>query len=272
MPTMVRTPLILGVFALLAAAIPESRAEAGTLKNSKRVGDRSSMTIIRRPSSSQRKRIYAPGERPAGTSRPRTSRKQQHAWFWKIHAPALAAGSGDRWQAALETMSKRRTDGKAMTKLDHLRQITLAYGPQLSAAARRHDVSEYLLTAVISIESRGRSAAVSPKGATGLMQLMPATAKRFGVTDATNPAQNIGGGASYLNWLLTEFNGDPLHALAGYNAGEGAVRKHKGVPPFAETRDYVVKVFDALAALTAICPDLANGPRARCPIASVPDT
>ena len=80
------------------------------------------------------------------------------------------------------------------------------------------------------------------------MQLIPATARRFNVKDAYDPSQNIAGGAAYLNWLLKEFNGDVLLALAGYNAGEGAVRKHKGVPPYKETRDYVVKVLDAIVA------------------------
>jgi len=138
------------------------------------------------------------------------------------------------------------------------------YGTEIRNAARKHNVSEALLAAVITVESLGKSKAVSHKGAQGLMQLIPATAKRFGVTNAFDPAQNIAGGATYLSWLLNEFRGDALLALAGYNAGEGAVRKNKGVPPYAETRDYVVKVMDAMAALQGICPDSAKSPRTRC--------
>jgi len=84
--------------------------------------------------------------------------------------------------------------------------------------------------------------AVSPKGAQGLMQLIPATARRFGVTDAFNPADNIQGGARYLRYLLELYKGDYPLALAAYNAGEGAVAKYGGVPPYAETRDYLVRI------------------------------
>ncbi len=85
------------------------------------------------------------------------------------------------------------------------------------------------------------------------MQLMPATAARFGVTDSMNTTQNIKGGTVYLDWLLKEFGGDPVLALAGYNAGEGAVTKHQGVPPFKETRDYVPKVLAAWNVARALC-------------------
>jgi soluble lytic murein transglycosylase-like protein len=85
------------------------------------------------------------------------------------------------------------------------------------------------------------------------MQLMPATAKRFGVTDATNAADNIKGGVAYLGWLMKKFDSDPVMVLAGYNAGENAVIKHKGVPPFAETRDYVPKVLAAWTVARGLC-------------------
>ena len=105
----------------------------------------------------------------------------------------------------------------------------------------------------IAVESAGRTDAVSSAGAQGLMQLMPATAKRFGVQDSTQPSQNIAGGVKYLNWLMEEFGNDPILVLAGYNAGEGAVRKHEGVPPYAETRDYVPKVLAAFQVARALC-------------------
>ena len=85
------------------------------------------------------------------------------------------------------------------------------------------------------------------------MQLMPATAERFGVTDSTDPRQNITGGVKYLHWLMTRFEGDPLLVLAGYNAGEGAVDKHKGVPPYRETMDYVPKVLAAFNVARGLC-------------------
>lgn len=109
-------------------------------------------------------------------------------------------------------------------------------------AARKFDVDAALVSAVIKAESDYRPSAVSHKGAQGLMQLMPATARRFGVTDAFDPAANIYAGTRYLRWLLDEFGGNPELALAGYNAGEGNVRKYEGVPPFRETVNYVRKI------------------------------
>ena len=131
-------------------------------------------------------------------------------------------------------------------------------------AARRSRVSESLLAAVIAVESAGKVRAVSPKGAQGLMQLIPATAARFGVSSPFDPAQNIAGGAAYLDWLLRRFDGDVMRALAGYNAGEGAVLKHGGVPPYRETRDYVVRVMDAVTLARTLCKVPPSGPRAPC--------
>ena len=99
-----------------------------------------------------------------------------------------------------------------------------------------------LVYAVISAESAFRVKAVSPKRAQGLMQLIPETADRFGVQDPFDPKQNLQGGMKYLQWLLKHFDGDIKLALAGYNAGEGAVRRHKGIPPYRETRAYVKKI------------------------------
>lgn len=99
-----------------------------------------------------------------------------------------------------------------------------------------------LVLAVIRVESNFNPNAVSPKNAQGLMQLIPETAERFGVRDAWDPEQNLRGGMAYLRWLLDHFEGDLRLALAGYNAGEGAVERHQGVPPFAETQDYVRRI------------------------------
>jgi hypothetical protein len=99
-----------------------------------------------------------------------------------------------------------------------------------------------LVLAVIAAESAFQSDAVSPRNARGLMQLMPDTAQRFGVNDVFDAGENIRGGAKYLRWLLTYFEGDLSLTLAAYNAGEGAVTRYGGIPPFPETRAYVQKV------------------------------
>ncbi|HUG53603.1 MAG TPA: lytic transglycosylase domain-containing protein [Vicinamibacteria bacterium] len=115
--------------------------------------------------------------------------------------------------------------------------------PTLAAeAARRHRLDPELVRAVIAVESGFRPQAVSPKGAQGLMQLMPATARALGVTDPFDPAQNVEGGTRHLKALVERYGGDLERALAAYNAGEGAVARHRGIPPFRETRDYVRKV------------------------------
>jgi len=95
---------------------------------------------------------------------------------------------------------------------------------------------------VIEVESRYDIVALSPKNAKGLMQLIPETAVRFGVARPYDPAQNIRGGTAYLQWLLAYYQGDVTLAAAAYNAGEGAVNRYRGVPPYAETRAYVSKV------------------------------
>jgi hypothetical protein len=116
------------------------------------------------------------------------------------------------------------------------------YTELIIAAAKKFDVDAALVSAVIKAESDYNPKVVSHKGAQGLMQLMPATAKRFGVGDAFDPSQNIHGGTKYLRWLLDKFEGNAQHAVAAYNAGEGNVWKYKGVPPFRETINYVKKI------------------------------
>lgn len=130
-------------------------------------------------------------------------------------------------------------------------QQSLAYYPQnkkkysslIKAAAAKHRLDPNLLHAVIYAESAYNASAVSSAGAVGLMQLMPATAKRYGVTNRHDPAQNINGGARYLKDLLKLFNFNTRLAIAAYNAGEGAVKKYKNrIPPYPETQRYVKKV------------------------------
>lgn len=116
------------------------------------------------------------------------------------------------------------------------------YSAIIIRASTLYGVDADLVNAVISSESCFNPKAVSPKGAQGLMQLMPFTAKRFGVTNSFDPAQNISGGVKYLRFLLNRFKGDVQLAVAAYNAGEGAVDHYGVIPPYKETRHYVKKV------------------------------
>lgn len=117
------------------------------------------------------------------------------------------------------------------------------YGAIVDSAAESAQIDNALVHAVISAESGYNQNAVSPKGATGLMQLMPATARRYGVTNIYDPVQNIQAGARYLRDLLSMFNNDLRLAVAAYNAGENAVIRHGNrIPPYRETMNYVPKV------------------------------
>ena len=123
-----------------------------------------------------------------------------------------------------------------------LRLNTASFQSEIAAAARQYGVEEAIVRAIIHAESAYNPNALSRVGAQGLMQLMPPTARRFGVTNAFDAGQNISGGVQYLAWLLKRFNGNLTLAAAVYNAGEGAVDKYKGVPPYSETRRYVERV------------------------------
>jgi len=109
-------------------------------------------------------------------------------------------------------------------------------------AAERQGLDPRFVHAVIWQESKYKPQATSHAGAQGLMQLMPATARRFGCKDANDPTENVAAGTKYLSWLLKRFDGDVALALAGYNAGEGAVDKYNGVPPYNETQNYVRRI------------------------------
>ncbi len=119
---------------------------------------------------------------------------------------------------------------------------TQAYRDEIRAASRQFGVEEAIVRAVIHAESAYRPNALSLKGAQGLMQLIPATASRFGVSDPFDPSQNIRGGVQYLAWLMRRYRSDLQLVAAAYNAGEGAVDRNGGVPPYSETRLYVQRV------------------------------
>jgi len=174
------------------------------------------------------------------------------AWYWEMVSPAINAEPAERFQAALSAVQKGVTK-LGTPRLQTLIGIAEKHGVDILTATIGTEVSPALVLAVIAVESAGKETAVSHAGAQGLMQLMPDTARRFGVDDSNNPRQNIRGGVAYLDWLLKEFRSDPVLALAGYNAGEGAVTKHNGVPPYAETRGYVPKVLAAWNVARGLC-------------------
>jgi soluble lytic murein transglycosylase-like protein len=133
-----------------------------------------------------------------------------------------AAKKSDKWQAPA---------------INYMR-----FEPMIHQAASRHNVDAALVKAVIHTESYFNPNATSHKGASGLMQLMPQTAERLGVTDLYNPRQNINGGTKYLGQLMKRYGNSLSLALAAYNAGERAVEKYRGIPPYRETQRYVKKV------------------------------
>ena len=175
-------------------------------------------------------------------------------WFWTGISPKLADSGPGRLRDAVLFLGKAPA-GKAVPKprLQQMQDIAKRHGTDILKATIGTKVSPALVLAVIGVESAGKTDAVSRAGATGLMQLMPDTAKRFGVTDVTNAADNIKGGVAYLDWLMKEFKQDPIMVLAGYNAGENAVKKNGGVPPFVETRAYVPKVLAAWTVARGLC-------------------
>ncbi|WP_438316320.1 lytic transglycosylase domain-containing protein [Sporosarcina sp. FA9] len=128
----------------------------------------------------------------------------------------------------------------------HSSNLNSDYTAIIKQAAEKFNLPEKLISAVIKTESNFKNSVVSRSGAEGLMQLMPGTAKFLGVNDSFDPVQNITGGAKYLRQMLNQFGGDMKLALAAYNAGPGNVKKHGGIPPFKETKEYVQKVLGYL--------------------------
>jgi soluble lytic murein transglycosylase-like protein len=137
--------------------------------------------------------------------------------------------------------------------------------PIIRAVSYVTNVDPALVAAVIDVESGFNRHALSPAGAQGLMQLMPATAMRFGVSNASDPVQNVAAGSLYLSQLLRQFSGNLRYALAAYNAGEANVRSYGGIPPFAETQAYVPRVLSRYAAFKMQFGTAGNTPAAAAP-------
>ena len=209
--------------------------------------------------------VHAPPDpaTPAAPLAPVAPAGAHYDWFWNTVPVARDAADG-RFPLAMATLSQGPNGASvAAPRLQTMQGLAQSYGTEILKATVGTNVSPALVLAVMGIESGGNAAAVSAAGATGLMQLIPDTAKRFGVTDATDPVQNIKGGVAYLNFLMNTFDRDPVMVLAAYNAGEGAVTANGGVPPFAETRDYVPKVLAAWQIAQGLClspPELVSDP------------
>lgn len=187
----------------------------------------------------------------------------KYAWFWDQVSPSRDQASG-RFAKAMAQLSLGPAGSSVVSpRSQQMQNLASSYGTEILKATIGTQVSPALVLAVIGIESAGETAAESAAGAQGLMQLMPATAARFGVSDAKDPVQNIKGGVAYLDFLMKTFDRDPLMVIAAYNAGEGAVAANSGVPPFAETRDYVPKVLAAWQVAQGLCltpPELMTDP------------
>lgn len=175
------------------------------------------------------------------------------SWFWNVVSAQMPADAQRFWDAQAHLAEAPEVAGLGAPRLDTVTRIANQHGREILGATVGTSVSPAFVLAVIAAESSGRPEAVSGAGAQGLMQLIPATAERFGVEDPFDPAQNIAGGVAYLDWLMGEFGNDPVLVLAAYNAGEGAVRRSGGVPPYDETRTYVPRVLAAWTMARSMC-------------------
>ncbi len=174
-------------------------------------------------------------------------------WFWSEINPGRDFGAG-RYEAALNLLSSAPEAAQLpIPRAAELHAMAEAYDTTILQATIGTRVSPAFALAVIAVESRGDVNAQSGAGAQGLMQLIPATAERFGVEDSFDAAQNIAGGVAYLDWLMDQFDRDPVLVLAGYNAGEGAVREAHGVPDYVETRDYIPRVLATFQLARLLC-------------------
>jgi len=167
--------------------------------------------------------------------------------FFFRPAQAQPEGSPGLAGTIRETIQKEERTASPTLTYQELQDSVSTYDHWIKAACRKYSLDPALVKAVIHAESQFDPWAISPKGAIGLMQLDPITAKELGVKDPFNPRYNIDGGVRYLRDLLNNFEGDQHLALAAYNAGPGRVSRHKGIPPFKDTHNYLARVFRYLA-------------------------
>ena len=189
----------------------------------------------------------APGSLPQDVAAVAPSKPgPRFAWFWEKIAPGGGEGIGPgRLEPALAALRDAPEAAQvAAPRMQVLQEIAARHGASLLRHSVGTDVSPALALAVIAVESGGKADAVTRVGAEGLMQLMPDTAEKLGVSDSFDADQNIRGGIAFLHALMQAYRGDPVLVLAGYNAGQTAVADAGGVPDFAETRDYVPKRAD----------------------------
>ncbi len=184
------------------------------------------------------------------------------SWFWEEVPPRIEDGSRAKAMQVVANARNRR-QGIFRTKAQ-ARSVLTRWRAEIKAAARKAGINEALIVAVVIVESGGDPYAKSPKGALGLGQLMPGTAHRYGVRDAFDPAENLRGSATYLSDLINMFRGDLVLALAAYNSGAQAVFKYRGVPPYAETREYVPKVLAAFETAGDFCASHPRAARRKC--------
>lgn len=177
------------------------------------------------------------------------TRDEALAAAWFLRAAKQKHPQAQNWLKRLKVKPRRRAECLLSGGQRVGAKRNLAAHPAKGAIADlvrnlapEYSLSPDLVLAVVEAESNFNPNAESHKNAQGLMQLIPATARRFGVTDVWDPEQNLRGGMAYLRWLLDHFGGDIRLALAGYNAGEQAVRRHGGVPPYDETQNYVSQI------------------------------
>jgi|HubBroStandDraft_1064217.scaffolds.fasta_scaffold100839_2 hypothetical protein len=188
------------------------------------------------------------GDRPSGASQAKTSTSARSALvYWSVneHRFKPVPTSGAVMRAARSAASEVNTylDGKAQTHQSLNRVFTQQdVDAAINEAAARHNVDPSLVRSVVKVESNFNPNALSPKGAMGLMQLMPSTARSLKVSNPFDPAENVDAGVRHLRKLLDSYNGDVQLSLAAYNAGSGAVARSAGVPHFRETENYVRRI------------------------------
>ena len=237
-------PMKLSVFTILAIL---AAASASFAQNSSRTFDNWD--------TSKGVQVYSPPAPIAAATTKKTTKRVKRNGRWvvevvenippKVKRTASTQSVSDGL-AARETAASGRLTRLAMGSSTHLKGFTTGnalHDSLIVESSLRYRIDPLLIYAQMHQESSFKIRATSHKGASGLMQLMPATARRFGVTSIYDPKQNIDAGIRYMRWLLDTFNQDVVLALAGYNAGEGAVMKYgRNVPPYRETQEYVRRI------------------------------